>query len=248
MKYLFLLISVLVFTSASAQKKPAKKNYVTSLKNYQENDTLFKSKKGNLFQLTFVPDSEMHAEALVVNCNINTFSGTDRKKCKISIATAAVQTKSFTAFIAALPSDDAMMANPNITRAATNPRVAEENHNISLTNIFLFALKRESDNDYHLIVGNKNHVFFNVEISGLPPKTSASFQKLSSARAAVDAFFGGARCNTGGYNLFAQGIKIQLTGSTFYDIDHPPGTVGPAGFRPNTAWEIHPITDIKFLQ
>lgn len=251
MKYLWILVGVCVYTATYGQHRQpsaAKKDFITSLKSYAGNDTIFRSPKGNLFKLSFITDDEVHAEALAANCSTNTFGGTDRKACKISIAVAPVQTKNFAAFMAVLPDDATMRANPGITTSPNNKRVAEENHNYKITGIFLFAIKRESDNDYHLIIGNKKDSFFNVEISGLPPVSSAGFQKMSKARAVVDAFFGGVRCNTGGYELFPEGIKIQLTGSAFYDIDHKPGTVGPDGFRPKTAWEIHPITDIKFLQ
>ena len=37
-----------------------------------------------------------------------------------------------------------------------------------------------------------------------------------------------------------------VCGSLFYDISHSPGTVGPQGLRPGTAWEIHPVTSIVF--
>jgi hypothetical protein len=39
-----------------------------------------------------------------------------------------------------------------------------------------------------------------------------------------------------------------VTGSLFFDVDHPAGAVGPQGHRPQTAWEIHPISSIAFEQ
>ncbi len=239
-----LLFFILLISAVSLGQK---RGFITSLTNHLSNDTLFKTKQGHLIQLTFVADSEAHAETSSFNCTTNVFTGTDRKKCKISIAAAAQTTMTFANFIAMLPADATMMADPNITKAPNNSRVAAENHNVQLNGIFLFAIKRENDNDYHMIVGNKTNTFFNVEISGLPTTTAASFQKLSKARTAVDAFFGQPNCNTSGYAVFPNGVKIQLTGSTFYDIDHAPGTVGPLGFKPKTSWEIHPVTAIKFL-
>ncbi len=243
MKYFLLLMMVF----GSAKSFSQKHGFIRSLKDYQGNDTLFKTKGGHLIEVSFVVDSEEHVEMAPVNCSVNTFSGTDRRKCKTSIAAAPLKSMDFNTFIAGLTPDATMMANTAITKDPNNPRVAQENHNYQLTGILLFAIKRESDNDYHMIIGDKNHTFFNVEISGLPATSAASFQKLSKARATVDAFFGQPNCNTGGYTTFAKGVKIQLSGSTFYDIDHAPGTVGPIGFKPTTSWEIHPVTDIKFL-
>lgn len=233
----------------TAQKVSSKKNFIGTLKNYRNNDTLFKTKQGHLFNLRFVADEEeMLARSATVDCSTNNFAGTDRKNCKTSIALAPVKTIGFKQLLRSLKPDSVMIANPNITKAPANPRVSDENHNFKLSGVFLFALKRESDNDYHIIIGDKSGAFMNVEISGLPAPGTAAFQKLSAARTAVDAYFGKPNCNTGGYATFPQGIKINLTGSTFYDIDHAPGDVGPAGFKPKTSWEIHPVTAIAFLQ
>ena len=109
------------------------------------------------------------------------------------------------------------------------------------------VVKRESDNDYHMIIGDQSaSQFFNIEISGLPPSSSPASSQLKAARKAVDQYFGKPVCNSG-YHVFSPGIKIQVTGSTFFDIDHPAGAVGPNGFKPKTAWEIHPVTSITFL-
>ena len=252
MKYLLLLIPLILFSTSYSQKKRSKavvkKNFITSLKNYKGNDTLFKSNLNHLFKLTFISDSEVISEAPAITCTSNNFSGVSRRLSKTSIASALLKSMTFTSFIASLPSDKSMMANHNITTAPNNPRVPQENNNIQLNGIFLFAIKRENDNDYHIIIGDKNKKFFNVEISGLPPHSAASFITLSKTRTAVETYFGKPNCNVGGYNVFPQGIKIQISGSTFYDIDHAPGTIGPQGYMPATAWEIHPVTDIKFLK
>jgi hypothetical protein len=44
-------------------------------------------------------------------------------------------------------------------------------------------------------------------------------------------------------------VPIRVTGSLFWDVDHEdPPYVGPNDFKPKTAWEIHPISDIEFLE
>jgi hypothetical protein len=35
-----------------------------------------------------------------------------------------------------------------------------------------------------------------------------------------------------------------VTGSLFFDMDHLAGVVGTGEFKPQTAWEIHPVTSI----
>ena len=46
------------------------------------------------------------------------------------------------------------------------------------------------------------------------------------------------------YRKYTPPIAVDVEGSTFYDIDHPPGAVGPKDSKPTTAWEIHPVTHI----
>src|SRR5437879_2768710 len=42
-------------------------------------------------------------------------------------------------------------------------------------------------------------------------------------------------------------VHVRITGSIFFDVDHAAGVVGPGNFKPKTAWEIHPITKLEFL-
>ena len=52
-----------------------------------------------------------------------------------------------------LPSDQFMRSyNPPITEDADSDRVQEEKRNVSVT-AFLYATKKEADNDYHMILG-----------------------------------------------------------------------------------------------
>jgi hypothetical protein len=45
-----------------------------------------------------------------------------------------------------------------------------------------------------------------------------------------------------GYRKYTFPIPVVVDGSLFFDVDHAAGVVGPAGMRPQTAWEIHPVT------
>ena len=84
----------------------------------------------------------------------------------------------------------------------------------------------------------------NVEVSGLPDKSSPNYTVMKDLRDKIVGKFGKI-CGT--KKLFInKPIKISISGSLFYDIDHKPGVVGYKNLKPKTAWEIHPVTDITF--
>lgn len=127
--------------------------------------------------------------------DLDTFLGTARKAAKLSLSTAT--TTSFadvSALIATLVPDAKMLAlKPAISTAPTSKRVAQEARSVKL-HAFLYAASRESDNDFHLIVGRdpkaKPSVYMTVEVSGLPTQKSKSFAKLNAARNSFKTFFG----------------------------------------------------------
>lgn len=136
---------------------------------------------------------------------------------------------------------------PPILKTADSGRVAEEKHNVEVTG-FLYAAKREADNDFHCIVGmapGDPQRFLNIEVSGLPPPGPARDQ-IKSARDRFTKFFGTHVPGAGEYSKFHPPIKVRVTGSSFFNIDLKAGVIGPTGFRPKSAWEIHPVTDIEF--
>jgi len=138
----------------------------------------------------------------------------------------------------------------NISKAADSGRLPQE-QTVVIVRAFLYAASRESDNDFHCIVGgdpSQATRFMNVEVTGLPPSSSKFFAELKTARSEFKAFFttGGDALPTGGYEKYNPPIPIQVTGSLFFDVDHVPPAVGPVGMKPQTAWEIHPVSDIQF--
>ncbi len=175
------------------------------------------------------------------------FLGKDRAGAKTSIVDGDPQTFADVGALASsglLVADDQMLNHdPALTRDS-DERVAEEGHNVVVTG-FLYASKRESDNDFHCIIGaapDQDPVFLNVEVSGLPDGPSR--QQLQDVRDAFKAFFAD-HLPGSGYTKFDPPIPVRITGSLFYDIDHKPGEVGPAAFKPTTAWEIHPVSAIE---
>ncbi len=178
------------------------------------------------------------------------FHGTARKAAKLSIASGTRQDFSdLAAVLDSLTPDEEMRAK-NISKEADSGRLPEEQKQVTVM-AFLYASSRESDNDFHCIVGrdpNQSPRFMNVEVSALPPSTSQFFVALRTARNQFKTFFttSGDALPTQGYEKYDPPIPIKVTGSLFFDVDHVPPAVGPVGMKPETAWEIHPVSDIQF--
>jgi hypothetical protein len=177
------------------------------------------------------------------------FAGTDRRDPKTSVATGGL--KSFPTIVALRSSfpKDSFMKGLGITRAPDSERTPEEQYNVSVEG-YIYAVSKESDNDFHLIVGDKDcatgDCFINVEVSGLPQDPAdLSYPTLLSVRTKFLAHFNNQQPSRR-YKKLDPPIAVALTGSVFFDVDHPAGAVGPAGLKPSSAWEIHPLTDITF--
>jgi hypothetical protein len=178
------------------------------------------------------------------------FAGTDRRDAKLSIVSA--QTEQFDdlqKLVGSLTPDDAMINHdPQLTRDPGFQRVAEEQRNVRVR-AFLYAASREADNDFHFIVGrdpSASATYMNMELSGLPPSTSETFARLDAARTAYKTFVQG-QLPGAGYHHYDPPIPIEVGGSLFFDITHATGPhPGPANLRPETIWEVHPISDIVF--
>ena len=98
----------------------------------------------------------------------DTFDGADRKAPKTTIV-ADIQVEEFAtvaALIATLPTDEDMKNLSGITRD-TMTRVDAEKRNVRVTG-FIYAFKKEDDNDYHVILGDPlgtdPPVYLNVEV------------------------------------------------------------------------------------
>ena len=180
-------------------------------------------------------------------CKNARFAGLSRSKVKTSITQSQSSTyTSLPKFLNTLFPDIDMKV---VVRALSKPyavRAIQEDKTVTVKNVFLLAYAREKDNDYHLILTNSDRtLFFNAELSGLPGNSANSYQTLKAARVAFENFPGAVNC--GKYTFLETPLKIlSIKGSLFFDVDHAAGQVGPLGSRPLTAWEIHPVTEIKF--
>ncbi|MCX6292139.1 MAG: hypothetical protein NT126_10285 [Bacteroidetes bacterium] len=243
----------------SMEKAAVRPTVITSIADMKGNSAVWFT-NGKYINVTRVevPDEEAQEEraasmpntviTTATGCS-NTFSGSARATAKKSFSTSAmVSYGSIVSLRSTLQTDVYMSALP-ITNSSN--RVSQENRNVAVTTSYLYAIKRESDNDYHLIIGDAapgtSANLFNCEISGLPSTSSSSYNTIKATRDFIKNRFGTDFCGQSSYTMFSPPLPVTtLHGSLFYDIDHAPGTVGPTGFRPNTSWEMHPISAIAF--
>jgi hypothetical protein len=176
------------------------------------------------------------------------FAGSARAAAKTSFASVSYGTYASINAMRAVLQTDTYMRSLGITNSS--PRVSEENRNRNITTSYLYAIARESDQDFHMIIGDASSAagnLFNCEASGNPVSSQSSYAAINAVRNYLKTYFGKDFCGQSGYTKFTPAIRVTLLkGSLFFDIDHAAGTVGPTGLRPNTAWEMHPIHDIAF--
>jgi hypothetical protein len=201
----------------------------------------------HVFNVEAADEEEAMEKVSDVSGCTEVFSGSARSAAKTSFDTAGITTYSdIAALRSALPSDSAMR---KIGLTSGSARKPQENQNVSISAVKLYAIKREPDEDYHLILGSSvsSSTLIVGEISGLPSSTKPAYSYIKATRDSIKNYFGTDFCGNSGYTIFKSGITLSLLrGSTFYDIDHTPGSIGPSGYNPSTTWEIHPLHDIAF--
>jgi hypothetical protein len=181
----------------------------------------------------------------------DSFKGKDRKAAKLSISSKPVeQFIDIKTLIGSLAGEAGMINHdPEITRAQNSKRVKEERRNVR-ARAWIYAASREGDNDFHLIVGRdptKSRMFVTMEISGLPPASAASRNRLEKVRDAYMGFF--TDLPGTGYDFYKPPIPVEIGGSLFFDITHATGgRPGPKDLRPDmpVIWEVHPVTHLVF--
>jgi len=163
--------------------------------------------------------------------------------------------------LASVPTDVAMRAKypgllveatatPEAKLAATPFRVAEEQRNVTIP-AWIWFVRRESDNDFHVIVGSSADpaavTYMNVEVSALPAAGDPNFTALQNARAQLKGL-AGPDPGAADYQAYRPPIPVTITGSLLFDGDHRAGEVGPVGHQPKSTWEIHPVITIQRRQ
>jgi hypothetical protein len=136
-----------------------------------------------------------------------------------------------------------------------SPRVSVEKKGVVLRDAYLFGFKKQRDNDYHLIVGDKPNIdkafLMTMEISGLPVKNNAALVKARNDF--IAAFKINDNVAMQAYILFTENpVPVHVEGPLFYDINHRSGSIGPKNgkfrLKLKTAWEIHPITKFSLRE
>jgi hypothetical protein len=192
----------------------------------------------------------------------DTFKGVDRREPKTTIVTDAKIEEFATVTdlvnnILQKAPDKMMQEKSGITKQ-TMTRVDAEKRNVRVKG-FIYAFKKEADNDYHVILGDapgtNPPVFLTVEISGLPSGGTAENRKtLSQVRNDFKDALQIGETGPRAYQILRDDagkptpIHVQITGSLFWDVDHPPGVLGPGALKSKTSWEIHPVSKIEFLE
>jgi hypothetical protein len=218
--------------------------------------------KGKTYQILPTSDRPAHEQEelekkdslLLKNPGIppaDVFNGTVRRIAKVIIFNGDPKAfDSVDALRVSLRNDQDMKAL-NIGRGPTVNRVAEEKFNVKVP-AYIYAFRKESDNDYHVIIGDKpgtlNPRYLNAEISGIPVAGSdENRNQLWAVRKAFKQAFALGDDGPDAYFRPHPPVPVRIAGSLFWDVEHFPQTVGPNDFPPKTAWEIHPISDIEFL-
>ena len=189
-------------------------------------------------------------------CDGETFDGKDRKYSKIRLENAEQEEfDNLKQFRETLPDDDVIGSKthkPPIQTGENSKRVIEEKRNVFIKQAWFYTYSRQSDEDYHVIVGDspdktKAH-FFNIEISGLPPKSSSSYKKLKEARDYFQSFFNLKTCKSGYIPFPKKPIEVEFAGTIFFDKLHYSnhGDIGHGYAKGDSYWEIHPVSYIKF--
>jgi hypothetical protein len=272
--FLFFLVGIFLSSCASDPCKGNKdktdttkvkhKKTVQALDSIKKGDTVLIVLNGKTYEVAGIesePEKETSTEAgnkmLKASktnkpCESESFDGSDRKAAKLSIAPGrATSYNTLADFIQSLPAD-ADMGNLNIPTGPTSNRVPKEKHNVHILKAYIYTYTRETDEDYHVILGTTDHkntaVFFNMEISGLPPSNSTAYTKLKATRDAFTCFFKIHGCVYGYVPVFNPPVEAEVTGSIFFDALHYThhNTIGPSGYHPTSYWEIHPATELKF--
>jgi hypothetical protein len=125
-------------------------------------------------------------------------------------------------------------ANPN---SRPNSRFAPTELNVFAVSAILTVIKREKDEDYHLVLSDPNNPDVTMIVESPDPHCaigSAFASDIASVRQAIDDQFGPIRGKQ------HPGLPVVVTGVAFFDLLH-----GQEGVAPN-AIELHPLLSIQF--
>ncbi|HMK26357.1 MAG TPA: hypothetical protein VK483_10030 [Chitinophagaceae bacterium] len=239
-------------------------------RNFAPGRYAYKTPKGNYYTFDVNSDSAGSADEekemtitdarAVANppCNHDVFDASNRLGVKTTSSTSALETdmNPKTVFSQLMRDEASLIERFTFP---LNQREQIENRNVEFKKIYIYTFTREGDEDYHLIVGTtanpRTAFIFNIEISGKPPHAgSVGRANIVKARKDFEDWFQiNGTCRTGYVNndWRSQPVPIWIKGSLFYDEEHGKtfarnGPQNWPGIKLTTAWEIHPVTFIKF--
>jgi hypothetical protein len=258
--FFFILIQETIAAPFSFQQDTL--NNLTNVKN----KAVYKTAKGKVYHISFEEDDqrlEGPAKTTAGNkrgvgkrrsapeneaCDPgNRFDGFYRKAAKMSVADNNAAGTNLAKLITRLEAFD----NASIEVNDSSQRIEIEDSVVTLISVFLYAIAREADEDYHIIIGTSANPakasFFTAECSGLPANDHPFFGKIKAVRKSLVELLGNKERCAGGYVKFNDHPRVKIIGSLFYDKEHESNLPGPASCKPKTAWELHPITEFKML-
>jgi hypothetical protein len=183
------------------------------------------------------------------------FAGTARKAAKTSFARGAPRAfGSPGAVLDSIFRGEDPRTNDSTMRGKLNessPRSPEEERNVTVT-AFLYATKKETDDDFHVLIGDNPNGgdgrFMTAEVSGLPAPDNATTPQFEHVRNQFKEFFRttGQELPGSNYRIFSDPVPVTITGSIFFDVDHTIGEVHSRNAVPESVWEVHPVSNLVF--
>ena len=179
------------------------------------------------------------------------FTGSVRATAKTTYSTAANQTYStIRGLYNSLESKEFMN---DLSIGSNDNRVTYEDRNVIVKKAYLYTITIEADNDFHLLIGTTavydpaTTRVFNAEVPGVPTNGSeATKEHIRDLREKLLNIFNGIPvCGRNGY--LQQYTKIYIRGSLFYDSHHKTNPAKCREVEGESAWEIHPVWDIRRL-
>lgn len=177
------------------------------------------------------------------------FTGSVRKTVKTTYSTATYRSyATIRGLYSSLKTKEFMDA---LNIGHTDSRTTYEDRNVILRTAYLYTITIENDNDFHLLIGN-TAVYepgvsrvFNAEVPGVPTTGSASTKAhIRDLRVKLLNIFNGLPvCGRNGY--LQEYTKIYISGSLFYDTQHKSNPASCREVEGESAWEIHPVWEIK---
>ncbi len=239
--------------SLQTELRKAQPDTITSLDKQTDSVAYFKAPNGKIYLATLSKRDSNEPITELANplyCVTDSFLGIKRKNSKTSYAVATTKSyKNVAKLKASLLADSVMRKlSPAIKSDSASIRVTAEIKNVKIKTAYIYAVSREDDNDFHIIIGDSlpydASKSISIEISGLPKPPNNNSNGIQKVRTKFENFFG-EKCS-GTYTIFSPPIKITVSGSLFFDIDHGAGIIGTGIYKPNSCWEIHPVSAITF--